>query len=141
MFKFLKTLFIKKKKNLEYLYFYVDRSDVFGDEEAKKKIFLTIKDNLRQHRKELQDRYVFTDEVNNESLHILGSRPLNFPWFQPLILEIYAFYKKGKDLSVLSYPFEEIIIKHKTKYNNQDIFLEHSNNEKTIYILKFRVQC
>lgn len=139
-----KWLFKKKEKKYEYLYFYVTGVDIFGDEEtiALRKINLKVKEDIKTYNKSIQDRCVFENEKTRESLTLMGSQPLKFLHFQPLILEIYAYFKKSKDLSVFSYEFEQIEIEYSISHNTEDIFYNNNlNRQKTNYIFKFKVEC
>lgn len=132
----LKTFFkFFKKKNYEYVYFYILDSFFINSPELRAQVSKIIEKDLLQSKKNgvIKDCDLFTDKtVDFTSLLILSSSEINKNKFlKPLIYEIYAFYKKGiLDDSVFSYEFKNI----EHVYNIKD-------DSTTMKIYKFKIQC
>lgn len=128
MFGFIKNLFRKKK--VEYVYFYVLTSEVYGSK-ANVRMMLneSLQQDLKKVGKEIVDYDIHTDKQYFESVLIFSTDYLNRVFFKPLLLEIYAFMKKNKDTSVFSYKYTEL------KYK----FFTTQELERHIIVYKFKV--
>jgi len=135
---------IVRKKRYEYLYFYLVGLNVFGDERLKVTIFNKVVNDLSEEKKTIKDCDLSFISLTNENATILTTENLNSIFYQPLLLELYAFIKANKDYTYLSYPYEELKFIYKLSNQQKTDTLFNANNQEvqsTITILKFKIEC
>lgn len=117
----------------EYLYFCVLTSKIFSYQKTdyKKKVLQCIETDLKKYNKKIFDVDFYTDFSSYESTLIIATKDISktLPLI-PLMYEIYAYIKKGKDINVITYKFQELNLK---------INIEEKETQVTIY--KFKIKC
>jgi len=132
---FLKTIINKlSRKRFEYLYLYTLDTDLFASEQYKiivKDIYNLIEKDLSKFSKKIVGVDFYNDEILYETTVILTSHEIRNTYYKPIFYEIYAYLKKDKQKSVFSYKYEILNFE----------FLKNKTENKTIEILKLKVEC
>ena len=114
----------------EYVYFCVVNSKVFSNF-GQKKLFVEIDKDLRKHKKKLVDIDFYTDQ-SFDSVIVMATAVIKHTiHLIPIMYEIYAYLKKGKDVSVITYKNQELKLVFDTE--------EGQKQELTIY--KYKIKC